>query len=109
MQAGLLRDKITIERSDVTHNTENGEQVTSWQQVWSGRAKVDFSSGSQLVSNNETINTITKTVTIRTKPAFNEKLSNLRILIDGEYYRILAKDVRSRDMATIFTCELINE
>lgn len=109
MQAGLLRDKITIERSDVTHNTENGEQVTSWQQVWSGRAKVDFSSGSQLVSNNETINTITKRVTIRTKPAFNEKLSDLRILIDGEYYRILAKDVRSRDMATIFTCELINE
>jgi SPP1 family predicted phage head-tail adaptor len=109
MQAGLLRNKITIERSDVTHNSENGEQVTSWQQVWSGRAKVDFSSGSQLVSNNETINTITKTVTIRTKPAFNEKLSNLRILIDGEYYRILAKDVRSRDMATIFTCELINE
>lgn len=109
MQAGLLRDKITIERSDVTHNTENGEQVTSWQQVWSGRAKVDFSSGSQLVSNNETINTITKKVTIRTKPAFNEKLSNLRILIDGEYYRILAKDVRSRDMATIFTCELIND
>lgn len=109
MQAGLLRDKITIERSDVTHNTENGEQVTSWQQVWRGRAKVDFSSGSQLVSNNETINTITKKVTIRTKPAFNEKLSNLRILIDGEYYRILAKDVRSRDMATIFTCELINE
>lgn len=109
MQAGLLRDKITIECSDVTHNTENGEQVTSWQQVWSGRAKVDFSSGSQLVSNNETINTITKKVTIRTKPAFNEKLSNLRILIDGEYYRILAKDVRSRDMATIFTCELINE
>jgi SPP1 family predicted phage head-tail adaptor len=109
MQAGLLRDKITIERSDVTHNTENGEQVTSWQQVWSGRAKVDFSSGSQLVSNNETINTITKKVTIRTKPAFNEKLSNLRILIDGEYYRILAKDVRLRDMATIFTCELINE
>lgn len=109
MQAGLLRDKITIERSDVTHNTDNGEQVTSWQQVWSGRAKVDFSSGSQLVSNNETINTITKKVTIRTKPAFNEKLSNLRILIDGEYYRILAKDVRLRDMATIFTCELINE
>lgn len=109
MQAGLLRDKITIERSDVTHNTENGEQVTSWQQVWSGRAKVDFSSGSQLVSNNETINTMTKKVTIRTKPVFNEKLTNLRILIDGEYYRILAKDVRTRDMATIFTCELINE
>ena len=109
MQAGLLRDKITIERSVVTYNADNGEQQLSWQPVWSGRAKVEFSSGSQLVSNNETINTITKRVTIRTKPAINEKLSNLRILIDGEYYRILAKDVRHKDMATIFTCELINE
>lgn len=109
MQAGLLRDKISIERSSVSHNADNGEQILEWAVIWSGRAKVDFSSGSQLVSNNETINTITKRVTIRTKPAFNEKLSNLRILINGEYYRILAKDVRSRDMATIFTCELINE
>ena len=109
MQAGLLRDKVTIERASVSHDADNGEQELSWVAVWSGRAKVDFSSGSQLVSNNETINTITKRVTIRTKPAFNEKLSGLRMLIDGEYYRILAKDVRSRDMATIFTCELINE
>lgn len=109
MQAGLLRDKITIERSSVAYNADNGEQVVSWQEVWNGRAKVDFSSGGQMVSNNETINTIVKRVTIRTKPAFNEKLSNLRIKIEGEYYRILAKDVRSRDMATIFTCELINE
>lgn len=109
MQAGLLRDKITIERAIVSPNADNGEQVISWDAVWSGRARVEFSSGSQLVSNNETINTITKRVTIRTKPAFNEKLSSLRMLIDGEYYRILAKDVRGRDMATIFTCELINE
>ena len=109
MQAGLLRDKVTIERSTVSVNSENGEQIIVWSVIWSGRAKVDFSSGSQLVSNNETINTISKRVTIRTKPAFHEKLSNLRMLIDGEYYRILAKDVRARDMATIFTCELINE
>ena len=59
--------------------------------------------------NGETINRITKKVTIRTKPAFTEKLSMLRIVINGDNYRILAKDVRSRDMATIFTCELINE
>lgn len=109
MQAGLLRDKITIQRSIVKVNPDNGEQELSWEIAWTGRARVEFSSGSQLVSNNETINTISKRVTIRTKPAFNEKLSNLRMLIDGEYYRILAKDVRSKDMATIFTCELINE
>lgn len=109
MQAGLLRNKITIERSSISYNADNGEQVLAWSVVWSGRAKVDFSSGSQMVMNGETINTISKTVTIRTKPAFNQKLSELRMLIDGEYYRILAKDVRTRDMATIFTCELINE
>ena len=109
MQAGLLRDKITIERSSVSVNVENGEQIMVWSAIWEGRARVEFSSGSQMVSNNETINTITKRVTIRTKPAFNEKLSTLRMLIDGEYYRILAKDVRAKDMATIFTCELIND
>ena len=109
MQAGLLRDKVTVERSIVIYNADNGEQQLSWIVLWSGRAKVEYSSGSQFVSNNETINTITKRVTIRTKPAFNEKLSQLRMLIDGEYYRILAKDVRQRDMAQIFTCELINE
>ena len=109
MQAGLLRDKVTVERSIITYNADNGEQQLSWTVVWSGRARVEYSSGSQLVSNNETINTITKRVTIRTKPAFNDKLSQLRMLIDGDYYRILAKDVRHKDMATIFTCELINE
>ena len=109
MQAGQLRDRVSIERSYVIKNSTNGEELLEWNTIWTGRAKVDFSSGTQLVSNNETLNTITKKVTIRTKPSFNEKLSTLRLLIDGEYYRILAKDVRHRDMATIFTCELINE
>lgn len=109
MQAGLLRDIITIEKSEETVNQANGEQNISWIPVWKGRAKVDFSSGSQAVVNGETVNRITKKVTIRTKPTFSEKLSLLRIVIDGEAYRILAKDIRGRDMATIFTVELINE
>lgn len=109
MQAGLLRDTITIEKAEDAVNPQNGEQLQTWVQVWRGRAKVDFSSGSQLVSNGETINRMTKKVTIRTKPTWTEKLSMLRIVMDGDAYRILAKDVRGRDMATIFTVELINE
>lgn len=109
MQAGLLRDIVTIERSEDTVNPTNGEQIQNWIQVWKGRAKVDFSSGGQMVVNGETVNRITKKVTIRTKPAFQDKLSMLRIVIAGDVYRILAKDVRGRDMATIFTVELINE
>lgn len=109
MQAGQLREIITIEKAVDTVNPVNGEQLRSWSQVWRGRAKVDFSSGTQAVSNGETINRITKKVTIRTKPSFADKLSMMRIVIGGDSYRILAKDVRSRDMATIFTVELINE
>lgn len=109
MQAGTLKDIIEIQKAVETANADNGEQRMSWQQLWRGRAKVDFSSGGQTVVNGETINRITKKVTIRTKPTFSEKLSMLRIVINGDSYRILAKDVRNRDMATIFTCELINE
>ena len=109
MQAGLLKDFIVIERAEDSVNPDNGEQLRSWVQLWRGRAKVDFSSGSQSVVNGETVNRITKKVTIRTKPAFTDKLSMLRIVINDDNYRILAKDVRSRDMAIIFTCELINE
>lgn len=109
MQAGLLRDIITIEKAVNTINPDNGEQIRSWTEVWRGRAKVDFSSGTQALSNGETFNQITKKVTVRTKPVFAEKLSMLRMIIAGDAYRILAKDVRNRDMATIFTVELINE
>jgi len=109
MQAGLLRDIITIEESFETVNPDNGEQMLSWSLLWKGRARVEFSSGSQALINGETVNRITKKVTIRTKPRFAEKLSRMRIVIAGDNYRILAKDVRGRDMATIFTCELINE
>ena len=109
MQAGQLRDIISIEKANDVKDSLNGEQKRVWSQVWRCRAKVDFSSGGQIVVNGETFNRITKKVTIRTKPSFLDKLSMFRLVIDGEYYRILSKDVRSRDMATIFTVELINE
>ena len=42
MQAGLLRDTISIERAEEVTNTVNGEQLRTWVQIWKGRAKVDF-------------------------------------------------------------------
>jgi hypothetical protein len=70
---------------------------------------VEFSSGTQLLENNETWNTITRKVTIRTKPVFTEPLSKLRMVIDSKYYRLLSMDVRVTDMATICIVELIND
>lgn len=109
MQAGLLRDIVSIEKATVTKNPLSGEEVLTWAQIWRGRARVEFSSGTQMLENNETWNTITRKVTIRTKPAFNEALSTLRMVIKGQYYRLLSMDVRVTDMATIFIVELINE
>lgn len=109
MQAGLLRDFVEMYRQQVTKNPTNGETIIEWIKVWRGRARVEFSSGTQLVENNETINTLTRKVTIRTKPAFEGKLSTLRLKIGSDYYRILSRDIRETDMATIMIVELINE
>lgn len=109
MQAGLLRDIISIEKMTITVSQENGEQISTWSQVWRGRARVQFSSGTQIVDNNETFNAITRTVTIRTKPYLTGALSNYRIVIKGDYYRILSRDIRDGDMATIMLVELINQ
>ena len=100
MQAGLLRDFIEVYRQSVTKNPTNGETIISWEKAWRGRARVEFSSGTQMVENNETINTITRKVTIRTKPVFSDKLTTLRIKIGSDYYRILSRDIRDTDMAT---------
>lgn len=109
MQAGLLRDIVAIEKATVTKNPNSGEENLTWVQIWRGRARVEFSSGTQLLENNETWNTITRKVTIRTKPVFSEPLSKLRMVIDSKYYRLLSMDVRVTDMATICIVELINE
>ena len=109
MQAGLLRDFIEVYRQSVTKNPTNGETIISWEKAWRGRARVEFSSGTQMVENNETINTITRKVTIRTKPVFSDKLTTLRIKIGSDYYRSLSRDIRDTDMATIMIVELINE
>lgn len=109
MQAGLLRDFIEVYRQSVTKNPTNGETIIAWEKAWRGRARVEFSSGTQMVENNETINTITRKVTIRTKPVFSDKPSTLRIKIGSDYYRILSRDIRDTDMATIMIVELINE
>ena len=104
----MLRDRITIERSTFTRNQDGSENL-SWSVIWRGRARVEQSSGTQSNLNGETFNTVTKRVTIRTKPAIRDIPSQLRVLIDSRYYRILSIDVRQTDMATIMIVELINQ
>ena len=108
MQAGLLRDRIVLEKATVSRN-EDGSESIAWTTLWSGRARVEQSSGTMVNSNGETFNTIAKRITIRTKPAINEIPSMLRVSTGGNYYRVLSIDARITDMATIMIVELINQ
>ena len=108
MQAGLLRDRITIERSKITRNADGSENIV-WNPLWTGRARVEQTSGNMANLSGETFNQVTKRITIRTKPAINEVPSSIRVLYLGRFYRVLSLDVRVVDMATILIVELINQ
>ena len=108
MQAGLLREIIEVHRSVETQSATTGEQQLTWKRIWRGRARVQFSSGTQLLENQETVNVVTRKVTIRTKPYFRGALSTLRVKIGDDMYRILSRDIRITDQATILIVELIN-
>jgi len=108
MQAGLLRDIIVIEKTSVNRNSD-GSEVLKWTQRWRGRARVEQSAGSLVINNGETFNTITKKITIRTKPVFDDVPSTLRVVYKGQKYRVLSIDPRITDMATIMIVELINQ
>lgn len=108
MQAGLLREIIEVHQSVETRSETTGEQLLTWRRIWRGRARVQFSSGTQILENNETVNLVTRKVTIRTKPYFQAPLSKLRVKIGDDMYRILSRDIRIIDQATILIVEIIN-
>lgn len=105
MDAALLKDIIEIE-TPVVERDGFGGQVTVWKRAWRGKARVEFASGSRVLQNSEVVNTRTNRVRVRYKPFFTEKD---RLLIDGQYYRVVSMNRDKRDMSTVFMVELINE
>lgn len=105
MQAGLLRDRITLEQP-VSTRDKYGAQNQSWTTVWSGRAWVRFANGTQVVLNGETVNTITRKITIRTRFRVTH---SMRITFGEDHYRILNIDDSALDRSKTMTVELINE
>ncbi len=105
MNAGTMRDIITVE-SMIIDRDEMGGQRQLWNPYWRGKAWVRFSSGARKVENGETVNTMTKKVTVRHHPRFTP---DMRIDIGGLKYRILSMDVNRKDMSVTFSVELINE
>lgn len=105
MQAGLLRDFITIEVAEITRD-EFGAQVRLWKPHWKGRARVQYSSGSTSVQNGETVTSVTRRITIRARVSVS---TQMRITVGEQHYSILSIDDSSRDLSKVMICELINE
>lgn len=105
MNAGTMRDIITVEKLMITRDAFGGQERV-WTEFWKGKAWVRFSSGSRKVQNGETVNTMTKKVTVRLHPDFTP---DMRLDIYGLKYRILSIDRSRLDMSTTFTVELIND
>lgn len=105
MQAGLLNDTIELIEC-VTTRDAFGAEVQTWQSHWKGRARVQFSSGKRFNDNGEIFNTTTRKITVRKQVGVDVKM---RVIYNGQQYRIITIDSRRSDMSAILTCDLINE
>lgn len=105
MRAGLLTEPITI-KEPIIIKDEFGGNAIDWKDVISTRAKVTYNSGSRQNQNNEIVNTYTVTFTIRLYHRIDEPM---RILWNGNKYRILSINRELYKQSITIITELINE
>ena len=106
MQAGLLKEWINIEREVDVPQDKFGGITKEWETVCRKRARVQFKTGNLEEENRENVHTEIITITIRYQSGIDR---NMRIVWNGEKYRILSANRDRAQMALVFKCELINE
>jgi len=90
MEAGLLKEVITIERPVVVKD-EFGANKIDWETfIEKTRAGVSYNSGNRVNENNEIIFAYTVIFTIRLYHNIDERM---RILWNKNKYRILSKEI----------------
>lgn len=105
LRAGLLSDKITIQRAQTVKDDFGGTK-TVWQDLYTTRTRKTYRSGNRVNENNEIIFAYTKTFTVRRYVPVQERD---RVLWNGQKWRILSLEP-SRDKQSIeIVTELINE
>ena len=104
MRAGLLTELVTIKKAEVEKN-EYGQEETIWNDYLVTRANVTYKTGSRDTENNENINTYTVDFTVRSYHIIDEFM---RILWNGNIYRILSINRDKRKQSITITGELIN-
>lgn len=105
MRAGDLRETITIQQP-ITIQNEYGANGIEWKDVISTRAKADYNSGNRQNENNEIVHNHTITFTMR---YYHKVSDDMRIIWNGNKYRILSINKEIYKQSTTIITELINE
>lgn len=105
MQAGLLKEYITILKPNLSKN-EYGEQIQEYIKSSETKSQVRFNNGNKSISNDEVVSNYVKTFIVRRYIEVNE---NYIIEWNKKKYRILSiEDNRQFNYKQIIA-ELINE
>lgn len=105
MQAGLLKECITIEQPTIRQNVYGANEL-EWSKLVDTRAFVNYTSGNRMTANNEVVWSYQINFTIRIYHKVNEKM---RIIWQGRKYRILAIEPDKDKQKLTIRTELINE
>lgn len=105
MRAGFLKYVITIQQP-ITVQNEYGANGIDWIDVISTRAKADYNSGNRQNENNEIVHNQTITFTIR---YYHNIKDDMRIIWNGNKYRILSINKEIYKQSTTIITELIND
>lgn len=103
MRAGLLKEKIEILRASIVKNSM-GEDIETWNTVYTTRAKVE-----NVSSNIETVNSeLTYSYTKRFEVRFYVPIEDFdRLVWRGKIYRVISIDKDKPLMRTIINAELL--
>lgn len=105
MRAGLLQNPITIQEA-ISIKDGFGANSIEWKDVVSTRAQVTYNNGNRQNQNNEIVHSYTVTFTIRLYHRINE---GMRIIWNGNKYRILSINRELYKQSITIVTELINE
>ena len=105
MQAGLLNEIITIEQS-TSERDKFGSTKLIWSKLADMRAWVRFKSGARKLINGEVVYVDINTINVRICKTITAKM---RIVYNGQRYRITSLNHDRKQQATIMEVEVINE
>lgn len=105
LRAGLLRESVTLLAPQVTRN-DFGEEVTTWVEVVTTRARVDFRAGSRVVDVNEVANPTTVSFIIRRFPSIN---GYMRLRWRDNLYAIESINYEVTKQSQTIIATLVNE